>query len=299
MKKAIIDLGTNTFNLLIGTLDESGLNVAFACKEPVLLGMGGINQGVIAPDAMQRALETLKRYKDICDHHRVSSILGIGTSAMRACANGNELVEAAKAKFGIEIRIISGDEEAHYIYEGVSILHTFDQPGLIMDIGGGSTEFIHANDSGILDSRSFEIGVSRVYQMLGNPELFTSEIQSKMNQFFEAETNGFFDALKCNLLIGASGSFETFYEMIHSAPFPNEDLDKNQMVDLPLSALREVIDWSLQSTLEERMANDWIVPLRKKMLPIAAYAILWVLQKTEVNEVIISPYSLKEGAFLR
>jgi len=299
MRKAIIDLGTNTFNLLIGTLDHSGLNVDFACKEPVLLGMGGINQGIIAEDAMQRAMETLQRYKDICDEHQVTSILGIGTSAMRACSNGDALVEAAKSKFGIEIRIITGEEEAQYIFEGVSILHAFDQPGLIMDIGGGSTEFIHANKSGIKASRSFEIGVSRIYQMLGNPELFTSEIQSKMDQFFEAETDGYFNDLTCDLLIGASGSFETFYEMIHSAPFPNEDLQKNQMVVLPLEELLEVISWSLQSTLEERLANDWIVPLRKKMLPIAAYAILWVLRKTEVKEVIISPYSLKEGAFLR
>ncbi len=299
MKKAIIDLGTNTFNLLIGTIDSSGLKVEFACKEPVLLGMGGINEGVIAPDAMERAMETLGRYAEICASYHVESILGIGTSAMRASKNAGELVANAKAHFGLDIRIISGKEEAQFIYEGVSILHPFNTPGVIMDIGGGSTEFIHANQSGVLSSESFEIGVSRVYQMLGNPAVFTEKIQQEMDRFFEAETKAYFENLQSDVLIGASGSFETFYEMMYTMPFPKEDRTKSQMVPLPIGDLRHLIDWALNSTLEARMQHPWIVPLRKKMLPIAAYSIQWVLNKVDAKEVLISPYSLKEGAFLR
>lgn len=294
MRKAIIDIGTNTFNLLIGTVVGNKIQVEFTTKEAVLLGMGGINEGTIAPDAMQRAMETLSRFKEKCDEFQVDSVIGFGTSAMRASSNALKLVNLAKKKLGIDIRIISGMEEANLIYHGVSLLHYFEEPEMIMDIGGGSIEYIHADASGVLKSGSFDIGVSRIYQQLGAPEKFTQEIREEIDAFLEKEAGSFFENVQVDMMIGASGSFETFFEMINSEEFISHD----EMVEIPLDKLNHWIEWSLSSTLEERLANDWIIPMRKKMLPTAAYTIYWTMKKLGTKRVIISPYSLKEGAFL-
>lgn len=294
MKKAIIDLGTNTFNLLIGTIEDGKFSIDYATKEIVLLGMNGINDGIIAPDAMVRAIEALGKFKLICDQQKVQTITGFGTSAMRSAKNARDLIKVTQKSLGFPIYVISGQEEATLIYRGVSLLHDFKQPGVIMDIGGGSNEYIHANESGVIAAKSFDIGVSRIFQLLGSPEELPNDIQEKIGQIFETETNGFFDNLNSSLLIGASGSFETFYEMIFSMPFPKED----RTFPLPMAALYEQIDWVLKSTLEERIAHPWITPIRKKMLPIAAYSIRWTMEKLQTKEVTICPYSLKEGALL-
>lgn len=293
MKRAIIDLGTNTFNLLIGSLAETKLNIHFSTKEAVMLGMGGINEGFIAEDAMQRAQQTLTRFKEKCTELDVTNILGIGTAAMRDAKNTNDLIRWAKQTHDIDIRVISGNTEADLIYKGVSLLHPFDEVGMIMDIGGGSNEFIYANKQEVLEAQSFNIGVSRIFQLMDQPEVFTPEIRVKVDQFFEAQTNGFFDNRNVPELIGASGSFETLYEMLHQTSFP----DDQQMQVLPIHEVRRLIDWSIHATLEDRMNNPWIIPMRKKMLPFAAYSILWVMEKLKTQSVTICPFSLKEGAF--
>lgn len=294
MKKAIIDLGTNTFNLLIGTIEDGKFAIDYATKEPVLLGMNGINDGIIAPDAMVRAIEALGKFKRICDRENVETITGFGTSAMRGSKNAKDLIEVTQKTLGFPIYVISGEEEATLIYRGVSLLHDFNEPGIIMDIGGGSNEYISADKNGVVSAKSFDIGVSRLFQILGSPEELTVDYHEKIDQIFERETQGFFNELQADLLIGASGSFETIYEMIFEKPFPNE----NRTFKLPMNGLNEQIDWALESTLEERINHPWITPIRKKMLPIAAYSIRWTMEKLNTKEVIICPYSLKEGALV-
>jgi len=294
MKRAVIDLGTNTFNLLIGAVENGKLNVTFATKEAVLLGMGGINHGTIAEDAMSRAKKTLSDFRDIALERGVKSIIGIGTSAMRGASNAMELTNWADEELGIAIQIVSGDKEAELIYKGVSLLHDFEKEGMIMDIGGGSNEFILADKSGVLAAESFNIGVSRLYQLVDNPDNFTPEIREQMDRVFETETKGFFNDKQVDHLIGASGSFETLYEMLHHSKFPTDQ----QMKSISIEEVHQLLHWSVNATLDERLAHEWIVPMRKKMLPFAAYSIQWVMNKLEIKELSICPYSLKEGAFL-
>ena len=294
MKRAVIDLGTNTFNLLIGSIHGNQFETSFATKEAVMLGMGGINQGKIAEDALNRAKSTLARFKEIATSEGVKDIRGYGTSAMRGASNVSELIDWAKNELEIEIQVISGDKEAELIYKGVSLLHPFEETGMIMDIGGGSNEFILASKSGVLEAQSFNIGVSRLYQMLEEPEVLTAEVRNKVDRIFREETKGFFETKRVEHLIGASGSFETLYEMIYEERYP----ENPEMIELPLEKVRSIIDWSLCASLQERLDNPWIIPMRKKMLPLAAYSILWVMENLETKKISICPYSLKEGAFL-
>jgi exopolyphosphatase/guanosine-5'-triphosphate,3'-diphosphate pyrophosphatase len=162
-----------------------------------------------------------------------------------------------------------------------------------MDIGGGSTEFIAANAGGIVEAQSFDIGVSRLYQNLNKRNNLTANDFKFINEYLEARTGRFFEEDRSTLLIGASGSFETFYEMIFQKKFTAEE----KMVTLPLLPLLDQLNWVIDSRYEDRINHKWIVPMRKKMIPIAAFKIKWIIQKLNADRVLLSPYSLKEGAF--
>ncbi|MFN5877500.1 MAG: hypothetical protein ACK44B_01440 [Flavobacteriales bacterium] len=293
MLKAVIDLGTNTFNLLVAEVNNEGLEIVYSCKEGVGLGMGGINQNIIAPDAFIRGIQALTRFKRVCDEHGVEEILGIGTSALRDASNSAQFIEQAQQRLGIVIEVVSGHREAELIYQGVKWTYDFTEPVLIMDIGGGSTEFVFADKTGINDLISLNIGVSRIYQHFNCSDPMTEADVNEIEKWLEGKANGFFDGKEEHILIGASGSFETLFELIHNEQFPS----KMKAVEISVDYLRECLNQIIASTQAERDANDWIIPIRKKMAPIAAVKVRWVLNKLKIKRTYISPCSLKEGAF--
>jgi exopolyphosphatase/guanosine-5'-triphosphate,3'-diphosphate pyrophosphatase len=254
--------------------------------------MGGINKNTISPDAFERGLTTLRHFKSICLQNNVQVINAFGTSALRGAENAIDFVQQIHSELGITVSIISGEKEAELIYKGVLWSYDFSSPGVIMDIGGGSTEFIFADQEGMNDIVSMNIGVSRIYQELTlNDPLTPTDIKLIMD-WLEEKSNGFFDGKSADLLIGASGSFETFYELIHHVLFP----ELIHSIEVPMIELNETIDAIISSTQAERDVNDFIVPIRKKMAPIAAVKVKWVIEKLGITRTIISPCSLKEGA---
>lgn len=293
MRKAVIDLGTNTFNLLIAEIHGGKLNYIHSEKIPVLLGMGGINEGFIAEDAMDRAKLALHQFKLKCNEKSVELIQGIGTSALRGAKNAKDLINYAKFELDIPISVVSGQEEAKFIYNGVKLCHPIHDSTLIMDIGGGSTEFIHADATGMLKAESLDIGVSRIYQLLDQPLEYSALHIQQINDYLEAKKGDFFDSLDAHILVGSSGSFETIFEMIHKNNFPST----GESFELHIDQVNKQLDWLITSTLEERMNNEWIISIRKKMMPIAALKMKWIIQMMNIERIYVSPYSLKEGVF--
>ncbi|TNE55920.1 MAG: hypothetical protein EP338_01685 [Bacteroidetes bacterium] len=290
--KAVIDLGTNTFNLLIARLNGHRFEIIHSEKEAVLLGMGGIHKGLLAEESMQRGIDCLKRFKARCESHGVTEINAFGTAAIRESENAVAFLERCWEEVGIHIKIVSGLDEARMIYEGVRCSYDFSRRGLIMDIGGGSTEFIFADRNGLRSSFSYKIGVSRIYQQMALNEPLDSKDVIMLTTWLEEQTTGFELETNPELLIGASGSFETFYELI----FKEEFEEKYEGVHLPMDRLLNVLDELIYSSYEERMNNEFISVIRKKMIPIAALKTKWVIDKFQLKEAMVSPCSLKEGA---
>lgn len=286
---AVIDIGTNTFNLLVVDKNESGFEKVFATKEGVGLGLGGINEGEIAEDAMQRGMDTLNRFMEKCRELNVERIKAFGTSMVRDASNKAVFIDQLNA-IGLEIEVISGDREASLIHQGVKMGYPFHENALIMDIGGGSTEFIYASKLEVIKSHSFDIGTARIYQMFEFSDPYTDEQIQQVIQFLENETKGYFDDIQTTILIGASGSFETFYAVLHHKEYP-----ENEFEDMNGTAVLAVLDEMIKSTMEERMANEFIIPIRKKMAPIAAIKIKWIMEKLNIQTLTISPFAMKEG----
>lgn len=294
MRKAVIDLGTNTFNLLIADVADGRFTKILSTKIGVSLGMGGILHQRISSDAYQRGMEALKEFRNLCDVHEVNMITAIGTSALRDASNASQFQMEAQKRFGVDIQIIDGKMEAELIYSGVKLTYDFARPAMIMDIGGGSTEFIFADNNGIQYLSSLNIGVSRMYQEIKTSDPLNSSDIHRIQGWLEERTNGFFNGKRADTLVGASGTFETFYELIHDT-----DFDAGfETISVSLEGMNDCLNQIIQSTQEERDLNYRIVPIRKKMAPVAAVKTQWVLNKLGVSEIIISPFSLKEGALL-
>ena len=217
---AIIDLGTNTFNLLIAGIKVApNYETVYQTKVSVKLGEGGIDKGFITSTAFQRGVDALKKYKEIIDGYNVLKVIAIATSAIRGASNGNEFVKVIKEECGIEIQTISGDKEAEYIYWGVREALKMDDvnPSLIIDIGGGSTEFIIANNKEIYWKQSFLLGAARLLEMFKPSNPITDEEVDLIIKYFKEELKPLFDAVKkypIRELIGSSGSFDSLAELI-------------------------------------------------------------------------------------
>lgn len=292
MNLAVIDLGTNTFNLLIAEVIDDNFEILQSAKEGVSIGMGGINKRVIAPDAFERGLACLANFKNKCDEFKVERIIAFGTSAIRDAENSNDFITAVKEATGIEIKVITGEIEAELIYKGVSWSYDFSEPAVIMDIGGGSTEFIFADKNGISNLVSLNIGLLRIFQEFTFSDPMTKEDIVTVKNWLDEKAGNYFEGKKEKILIGASGTFETFYEMVY-----NKDIkDEVAMIELPFERFIQVIEEIILSSEAQRDTNERIIAIRKKMAPIAAVKVQWIIEKLGVEKVYISTCSLKEGA---
>lgn len=296
---AIIDLGTNTFKLLVCTRGDGRLRVLHREELPVYLGRGGIEQGMIAPDAFERGMEALRTYRETARKHGVTELRGFGTSALRNARNGKDFARRAMEELGIEIRIIPGDQEAGLILEGVrQAVPLGDRPALIMDIGGGSTEFILATEKALMWKRSFELGVTRLRERIPVADPMNVEEEARIAEHLDNLLEPLYAMIERHephLLIGSAGSFDTLAAMVVAEQgLALDPLDTT----LAFSAhtFDAMKDRLLRSTRAERLAVPGLPEHRVDTITYALVLIERVLLAGGIRELAWSRYALKEGA---
>jgi len=253
--------------------------------------MGGINEKRISNEAMERALEALRLFKAHCAQWQVEDIRAIGTSALRDATNAQDLLCKVQDELQFSIEIITGQREAELIYKGVRLTHDFVNPALIMDIGGGSTEFIAADHQGPFVAHSFDIGVSRLFQLFKFQDPMSLNDIEKVETYLAERCAPFFKQQLPTVLIGSSGSFETFYELMEESIFDS----KSNAIEVDSNRFAHMLGQIIASTQAERDQNPHIIAIRKKMAPLAAVKTRWVMRQAQISQILISPYSLKEG----
>lgn len=303
MRVGIIDLGTNTFNLAVADIINNYVCIFFKNKIAVKLGQGGLDKNIIAPEAFQRGLSALEQHKATLSHYKVEQVLAFATSAIRSTTNGPDFVKTVKDQLGITINVISGDEEAELIYLGVKQSMLFPNSNvLIIDIGGGSTEFIIANNEKLLWKQSFLLGVSRIKEKfkISDP-IQKSEIELLINHL-STELKDLFNALEkypCSILIGSSGSFDSFAEMIaykHNDPKMIENVSS---YEFNIDEIFEFNKMLLTTTYDDRIKVPGLVQMRADMIVIAGIFIEYIIHKINAKKVYLSKFALKEGALAR
>lgn len=296
---AILDLGTNTFHLLVIEVDAGEMVTLHKEKLSVKIGEGGINRKFITPVAAERAMKALHYFKSVMDKHEVSKIVAIATSAFRNAENGKELAEYILQETGIAIRIISGDDEATYIYHGVKLAVNIGMdPVLIMDIGGGSVEFIIGNQEQIFWKRSFEIGGQRLYEKFHTEDPIHPDAVTALYEYINTELDELDEAVQKyqpGILIGSSGSFDTLSE-IHFRKFDGVfDIEKRKESHLPVDAFTEIFADLLIRNRAQRLEIPGMIELRADMIVVACCIIDHVLKSFGLHKIKVSTYSLKEG----
>ena len=300
---AIIDLGTNTFNLLVTEVEGSSYRILVESKYPVKLGKGGIHKATITDEAMSRGIEALTHHLITISEYQVESIFCFATSAIRSAINGNSFINRVKQELGLSIRVIPGDEEAETIFDGVKqVVRIGTDPVLIMDIGGGSVEFIIANKTGVFWKESFNIGVARLLEGFAMSDIIRISEIKLLEEHFKKNLTSLFEAVKkfpIRRLIGSSGSFDTLAAMIAKANYPMLDLSKVTSFHIELDALKEIHDLLITTNSDGRRLIPGMDPDRVDNIVPASIMVQWVLKEIAPAELIQSAFALKEGAILQ
>lgn len=294
MKIAVIDLGTNTFHLIIAEVTETAVEVIYKTNVPVKLGEGRINDNIIIQPAFERGLLALEAFAKEIKKHGATVIRATATSAVRGAENGLNFVKAAKSYAGISIDVISGDEEAAYIYQGVKATGVINGVSLIMDIGGGSTEFIICDEEGPLWKKSYNIGAARLTQAYFKSDPINTAEQLAIQAHLEEVLADLI--VVCQLhqpqhLIGSAGAFETFAGMLNS----HLDLKTIKSAPIDLQAYHKLAAKLIQATHAERAVMPNLIALRVDMIVIAALITNYIIGNSGIKTISLSTYDLKMG----
>lgn len=301
-KAAVIDMGTNTFHLLLVELNQSGFKTIYKEKIPVKLGKGGINQNLLAEDAQKRAFHTLKHFKNLIDSENIDQVFAFATSAVRNAENGLDFVKKVKENIGITIEVISGIEEAQMIYEGIRLSGSLNgQVELMMDIGGGSVEFIIGTSQEIFWKQSFEIGGQRLLELFHYHDPILPEEISKLEDYLEIKLDPLLEAIemyKPTGLVGASGTFDTLTDIYYESMLQCK-LTGQHVFELPFEEFEKIHQMLLSKNKEERLLIPGMIPMRVDMIVVASSLIEFILRYIPVRSMTCSHYALKEGAISR
>lgn len=301
IKKAFIDLGTNTFQLLIVAQEGKTYQKIHEDSYAAKIGLGGISSGIITQEGIERAVIALKYFQDKLTEEQVSSenIFATATSAVRNAKNGNAFCEEILKQTGILIKVISGEEEAGLIYEGVKLGSPIgNDTSLIIDIGGGSVEFIICNQERIFWKQSFEIGGQRLMDKFMNSDPISPRSVQALKHYLEEQLLPLTNAVHqyapiC--VIGSAGSFETLIDLYFMKTFGQLPPIEQVSFELPITEFYDSFLKIVSSNREQRMALAGMIALRVDMIVVGVCLIDFVLKRYDIHQIKVSNFALKEG----
>lgn len=288
---AILDLGSNTFHLLIVEPTKSDFTEIYRERVYTKLGKGG--SSIILPESYKAGIECLILFKKLLATHSVLKYKAIGTAALRTSSNGAEFLAAAKEKAGIDIELIDGKQEASYIAKGVvqaTELHRGHQ--WIMDIGGGSVEFILLENGDPIWMESYKVGLGILHSQFHKSEPLSSKHTNDLIAFLENELKPVVakaNEYSATQLIGASGSFEVIQNIL--------DLQKWTAHSYRCHVLdfHKIKEKLLALDVEERIQVDGLPKERVDLIVVALILMDFAIKNLGIEELIISDFAMKEG----
>lgn len=295
---AVIDLGSNLTKLVIAK-KELPLQVIhrsiYDTKTLKNAPKGAFDSRSIA--LMERDITEILK---VTASFKCVSILGIATSAFRTRTNGPMVIEHLNSKFGTSIKIIEGQREAQLVFDGaMASVPDILKPVLVMDIGGGSTEFIIGNETEILWKHSFDLGSTAITKWTELLDPLTSNNLQLLNKNLETTLPSLFKAIsKYNPVsfIGTTGAFESFAQMLASDKGNNRPVTSGYIFE-PAS-LNKIISELIQSHSSERKNRKGIHPLRYDTIHLAAIIFKFIFQKTQFQTYALSLGDVKEGLIM-
>lgn len=290
---AVIDIGSNTLRLLIGNLKDNKINKLYSDRIVTRLGNNIIKNGLLSVESSRKSINTLKKFKEISEKYNVSCVIAIGTSALREAKNSKYFCESVKKLTGININIISGEEEAYYTLCGVmNEKYNKEDSIFLLDIGGGSTEWIYWKQQNV-NSGSLFLGALKIKEKFLSIDPYSHESISKAEEFIKKEIETFLPKVKINKFITIGGTASTL-GMINMG-LSNYCPEKTHMSEIDIETIKEILKKLLFISLEERKKIKGIPFDRADIICPGLLILEKIAEYLNVDKVTISENGILEG----
>jgi exopolyphosphatase/guanosine-5'-triphosphate,3'-diphosphate pyrophosphatase len=289
---AVIDCGTNTFTLSLFEIESlNKFKRILKDRHFVELAEEGIDK--IGPKAFQRGLDAFHAFQFFLQDYPTALVFALGTAALRKASNRLQFMEAVEEISNIPIQIIDGDREALLIYKGVELAAPLsNQPSLIMDIGGGSVEFIIANNEELFWAKSYPIGGAVLFDKFHKSDPIAKTEVEQLENHLESELDDLLEILdkySIQHLIGASGSFDVLDNLS----------GKNKAGDLFSSisaiAFEKLYKQLVFAPFKERVNTPNLIKTRAKLIVMSVLLINFIHKTIGTQELIASDHAMREG----
>jgi exopolyphosphatase/guanosine-5'-triphosphate,3'-diphosphate pyrophosphatase len=302
---AAIDVGSNAIRMIVGETDDAWhVKPLENVRLPVRLGQDAFTNAHLQETTIQRAVEAFLFFRKVADDLSVSKVRAVGTSAMRESKNSDILRDRILRAAGIDVEIISGEEEARLIH--LAIIHAVKLDGkraILVDIGGGSVEVTIAEDGGILSTESYNMGTVRLLSKLENKkkstfpfppaqppfDLLVREYAEAARQRIDREIG----RKKVNLCIGTGGNVEEMGRLRQKLfKQPSDKL-------ISMGELQALIEKLSEMSVKERIRKLGLRPDRADVILPAAIVLQTIAREAKVQQVTIPNVGLKDGILLQ
>lgn len=293
---AVIDLGTNTCNLLVAEYNHTDYHILYQGKEAVKLGKKGIHKNLLTEDGLERAVQAIGNHQQKISSYNVSEVIVIATSAIREAINKEWFQQHIKQRTGLDLTIISGDKEAELIFKGVRLaFDSLEDHTLILDIGGGSNEFILIEGEEPVWKQSFPLGVARVVEQMPLSDPATKDEINQINKWFDEGLSDLWNRLMevpVTTLIGCSGAFNTLADLIDQTDAGTKARIQQEITTSDFNHIYEML---IASTTEQRMTMKGMESLRVEMIVPAIQFIKLIVERLKIQKIYYTDFALMEG----
>lgn len=297
---AAIDIGTNSIRCIVVEAGKDGkFRILDDEKVTVRLGEGFARTGSISAAAWQRAMDALSRMKKIVDSFGVIKVDTVATSAVRRASNGEAFVRAVAANIGLQVAVISGEDEAQLA--AVSALHNFDMSGTryaMVDIGGGSVEVVTALGNHIEEVYSLELGAVTLTEMYVKSDPMKRGDYLRLRRHIRKTIRGAFigDELPVHCLLGSGGTMTTIAAMVMA--MRKEEYGSSHGYEVLRSEVVHLLAMLLRSSLKERRSIPGLNPERADIIVAGVIVVDELMELFRANLLKINERGIREGLIL-
>jgi exopolyphosphatase / guanosine-5'-triphosphate,3'-diphosphate pyrophosphatase len=304
---AAIDIGTNSIHMVIVQIEPSlpSFTVIAKEKDTVRLGDRHASTGDLTPEAIKRSLNTLRRCQELATSLKAEQIIAVATSATREAPNGENFLRQIESELGIVVNLISGREEARRIYLGVlSGMDFNEQPHIIIDIGGGSTEIILADVHEPRFLSSTKIGAVRLAKEFVTTDPISDRelkaLRAYVRGMLERPVEEIWQNLQLNEVprtIGTSGTIETIAE-IHAKDNLGAVPDPLNGYEIKYKDIEKIVKRLAKMSYKERLEVSGLTDKRAEIIVPGAVILLEAMQMLKLDSIVICERALREGVIV-
>ncbi|GHH02164.1 Ppx/GppA phosphatase family protein [Streptomyces rubradiris] len=303
---AAVDCGTNSIRLLVADADPATGELTELDRRMTIvrLGQDVDRTGRLAPEALERTFAACREYAGIIKEHGAERVRFVATSASRDAENREDFTRGVLDILGVEPEVISGDQEAEFSFTGATKELTgrtdLTRPYLVVDIGGGSTEFVVGDDH-VRAARSVDIGCVRMTERhLVHGGEVSDPPTGEQIAAIRADVEAALDLAErtvplreARTLVGLAGSVTTVSAIAQE--LPEYDSARIHHSRISQGRVREITEWLLRSTHAERAAVPSMHPGRVDVIGAGALVLLAIMERTGAEEVVVSEHDILDG----